>query len=155
VEKIKGKKGLGAGLAMNSKEETAYRFRLAKGYLEEAEQLFHSELWRACAGSCQLAVENACKTVIALFRPLARTHELSEHLLDLLKTESFSHEETDQIRKLADHARVLGLKEHVVVDYGDELMYQVPWEIYKEKHARRALEIATSAVRVAERFIET
>ena len=142
-------------MAMNSREEATYRFRLAKGYLEEAEQLFHSGLWRACAGSCQLSVENACKAVIALFRPLVRTHELSEHLLDVLKMDSFTDEETDQIKRLADSARILGLKEHILVDYGDELSYQVPWEIYKEKHARRALEIATSAVQIAEIFIET
>jgi LmbE family N-acetylglucosaminyl deacetylase len=69
--------------------------------------------------------------------------------------DSFTDEETDQIKRLADSARILGLKEHILVDYGDELSYQVPWEIYKEKHARRALEIATSAVQIAEIFIET
>jgi hypothetical protein len=43
----------------------------------------------------------------------------------------------------------LGLK----IDYGDELTYKVPWEIYKEEHAKRALEIAIDAVKIAAEFV--
>ncbi|MCL0065719.1 HEPN domain-containing protein [Dehalococcoidia bacterium] len=138
---------------MRSKEEASYRLKLAKGYVEEAEKLFDAKLWRACAGSCQLAVENACKAVIALFRPVVRTHELSRLLLDLLGEEKFAGNEVPNIEKLADYATILGLKEHILTDYGDELTYKVPWEIYKEEHAKRAMEIAADAVKIAERFV--
>lgn len=138
---------------MNSREETTYRLRLAKGYLEEAEKLFEVQLWRVCAGSCQLAVENACKSIVALFRPVVKTHELSAMLLDILAEEKFTQKEVQKIEKLADYAKILGLKEHILTDYGDELTYKVPWEIYKEEHAKRTMEIATDAVRLAEKFV--
>jgi len=123
-------------LAVRSKEEASYRLKLAEGFLGEAEKLFDTKLWRACAGSCQLAVENACKAVIALFRPVVRTHELSRLLLDLLAEEEFAGNEVENIERLADHAKLLGLKEHILTDYGDELTYKVPWEIYEEEHAK-------------------
>jgi len=137
---------------VKSKEETTYRLRLAKGYIEEAEKLFDAKLWRACAGSCQLAVENACKAIISLFRPVVKTHEVSRLLLELSAEEKFTGKELQDIEKLADYARILGLKEHILMHYGDELTYKVPWEIYKEEHAKRAMEIAVDAVRIAEEF---
>ncbi|MBT9164580.1 MAG: hypothetical protein DDT22_00431 [candidate division WS2 bacterium] len=139
---------------MKSREEAAYRLRLAEGYIEEAEKLRDAKLWRACVGSYQLAVENACKAIVALFRPVIRTHEVSKLLLGLLAEEKFAENENQDIEKLADYARILGLKEHILTDYGDELTYKVPWEIYREEHAKRAMEIATDAVRIAEKFIE-
>ena len=60
-----------------------------------------------------------------------------------------SREETGSRLKLAE-----GLKEHILTDYGDELTYKVPWEIYKEEHAKRDMEIATNAVKIAEEFVE-
>lgn len=141
-------------MAVNSREEATYRLQLASGYVKEAEQLFGAKLWRACAGSCQLAVENGCKAVVALFRPMVRTHEISEHLLNIAEEEKLTEEEVQKIEKLANYARVLGLKEHILVDYGDELTFKVPWEIYKEEHAKRAMEIASAAVGITEEFIK-
>jgi len=134
-------------------EEAAYRFRLGKGYFKEAEELLDGGLWRACAASCQLAVENACKAIVALFRPTVRTHKISELLLNLQDEEKLTTKESQGIEKLAEYAKLLGLKEHILTDYGDELTHKVPWEIYKEEHARRAMEIAADAVRIAEGFI--
>lgn len=139
---------------MKSKEEATYRLKLARGFLEEAKKLFQAKLWRACAGSCQLAVENASKSLIALFRPVVKTHEMSELLLDLLPEEKLTKKEVREIEKLADYAKLLGLKEHILTDYGDELTYKMPWEIYKEEHAKRTLEIAIDAVKIAKEFIE-
>jgi HEPN domain-containing protein len=140
---------------VKSKEEVSYRLELAKGFLREAGELFDARLWRACAGSSQLAVENACKAVIALFRPVVRTHELSKLLLDLLAEEEFAGNEVENIEKLADYAKILGLKEHILTEYGDELTYKVPWEIYEEGHAKRAMEIAADAVKITEEFVSS
>ena len=109
---------------MRSTEEASYRLKLANGYVEEARKLFAGGLWRACTGSCQLAVENACKAAIALFRPVVRTHNLSDVLLDLLAEEEFDKQEVQGIERLAGYARILGLKEHILTDYGDELTYK-------------------------------
>ena len=141
-------------MAMKSTEEASYRLKLANGYVEEAHKLFKGGLWRACAGSCQLAVENACKAVVALFRPVVRTHDLSNLLLDLLADEALAKEEAWGIEKLADHATILGLKEHILTDYGDELTYKSPWEIYKEEHAKRAMAIAGEAVNIAGAIVQ-
>jgi len=122
MEEVKRSR-LGARLEMNSREEATYWVKFAAGYIEEAEKLFVAKLWRACAGSCQLAVENACKAVIALFRPVIKTHEVSKLLFDLLAGEEFSKNEVQGIEKLADYAKILGLKEHILTDYGDELTY--------------------------------
>lgn len=140
---------------MQSREETEYRIKLAKGYIKEAQKLFDVKLWRVCTGSCQLAVENACKAIIGLFKPIVKTHELSNLLLNLLAEEKFSKDEILDIENLSKYADILGLKEHILTDYGDELAYKVPWEIYKEEHAKRAMEIAVDAVRIAEKFIKT
>jgi HEPN domain-containing protein len=98
---------------MKSREETAYRLRLAKGYIDEAKKLFDVGLWRACVGSCQLAVENACKVIIALFRPVVKTHEVSRLLLELLAEEEFTKEEIRSIERLIDYAKILGLKDRL------------------------------------------
>lgn len=59
---------------MNSRSDAEYGLRLAKGFLQEAEQDFQLHRWRSCVDNAQLSVENADKAIIAIFEPVERTH---------------------------------------------------------------------------------
>lgn len=98
--------------------------------------------------------EAGINSVFALFRPVVKTHEVSTLLLDLLAEEKFTGKEGQGIERLANYAKILELKEHILTDYGDELTYKVPWEIYKEEHTKRAIEIASDAVKIAEEIVK-
>jgi HEPN domain-containing protein len=133
---------------MDSKEEARYRLRLAEGYLQEAEQLLGVSQWRACVSSAQLAVENSPKAVLALVGPLPKSHDLSAMLLDAAGDLGLGEESLPVLQRLAECARLLGFREHIMTDYGDELAYRTPWEIYEEGRARRAFAVAQEAYRI-------
>lgn len=134
---------------MDSKEEARYRLRLAEGYLREAEVLVLASQWRACVSSAQLAVENSAKAVLALVGPLTKSHDLSGLLLDAKDDLGLEEEGLRNLRRLAECARLLGFREHIMTDYGDELAYRTPWEIYDEERARRAFAVAQEACGLA------
>lgn len=138
---------------MNPQEDAEYRLRLAKEHLEEAEKLFELSFWRASGGSAQLSVENSAKAVIAIFTAPPKTHDLKAELLDL--KENIEPVKRKELERLADYAEKLGLKEHILTDYGDELIYKTPWEIYDENRARKALEIAKKAFEIASSFVKS
>ncbi|MFH0872254.1 MAG: HEPN domain-containing protein [bacterium] len=130
---------------MNSLEDARYGLRLAAEHLEDAEFEFQHARWSKAALSAQLSVENAAKATIALFSPTAKTHDLASDLLDLVNN-SMPREERDHLRSLADYANKLGLKEHILTSYGDEVALKTPKEIYDEDKAKRALDIAKKAI---------
>lgn len=134
---------------MDSKEEARYRLRLAEGYLREVEVLVGASQWRACVSSAQLAVENSAKAVLALVGPLTKSHDLSGLLLDAEDELGLTEESLRKLQRLAECARLLGFREHIMTDYGDELAYRTPWEIYDEERARRAFAIAREAYGIA------
>lgn len=138
---------------MNSHHEAQYRLNLARGYVEEARQLADQQLGRASVSSSQLAVENAAKAVLALFKPVVKAHDLSDLLLNLIDEQKLDDEDALRIEQLALCASRLGFKEHILTDYGDELTFTLPWEIYTQERAESALEIATGALAIAEAFL--
>lgn len=144
---------LGGELAMNSHTESRYRLKLARGYVEEAQQLADQQLWRASVSSAQLAVENAAKAVLVLFKPIVKAHDLSDLLLNLIGEQKLAEEAALQIEQLALCASRLGFREHILTDYGDELTLTSPWEIYTQERAESALEIAKGALAIAEEFV--
>lgn len=137
---------------MESKEDAEYRLRLAEGFLKEAENLYRLSIWRASVGSSQLSVENSAKAVMSLFRPVVRAHDLAEALLDLEEYMN-TEEEREALERLAECTRLLGLREHILVDYGDEVTHTTPWEIYNEERARRSLKIAEKAFNIASEIL--
>ncbi len=104
---------------MNAREEAVYRLELARGHLESAEKLFEMALWSESAHSSQLSVENPAKTVISVFRPIVKTHDVVPALLDV-EDEFEAEEDRRAIERLASLAQRLGLKEHILVSYGDK-----------------------------------
>ncbi|RLF21257.1 MAG: DNA-binding protein, partial [Thermoprotei archaeon] len=59
------------------KDEVRFRRRLAEGFLTEAERSLSMRDWRGVVSYSQLAVENAAKAIIALFRAPSWSHDPS------------------------------------------------------------------------------
>lgn len=140
---------------MDSKDEAQYRLRLAQGYVREGEHLLAVSQWRACVSSAQLAVENSGKAVLALVGPLARSHDLSGMILDAAEDLGLLEQDLRKLHRLAECARLLGLREHILTDYGDELAYRTPWEIYDEGRGKAALALATEAYEIAAHLVSS
>ena len=139
---------------MVSIEEANYRLKLSEGFIKEAEEYFRLSHWRSCVSSSQLAVENSARAVLALSKPIIKIHDLSKLLMGLLEEEELPAELSNRIERLAENARVLGFEEHIRTDYGDELAYKTPWEIYGPKHAEKALSIARDSYDLSIEIIE-
>lgn len=139
---------------MDSKEEVRYRLKLSEGFAGEAEEYFRISHWRSCVSSAQLCVENASKAVLAVYQPVVKIHDLSRLLMELIEEQRITGDLADKMEKLADHARILGFQEHIRTDYGDELAYRTPWEIYDSRHAENALAMAKDSYLLAAEIIK-
>lgn len=139
---------------MESIREAKFRLKLSEGFLNEAEDFFKLSHWRSCVSSAQLTVENASKAVLALFQPIVKMHGLSKLLIGLVEEHGFNEEIARKIERLAENARLLGFEEHIRTDYGDELGYRTPWEIYHAGHAEKALLLAKDSFNLAAQLIE-
>jgi HEPN domain-containing protein len=139
---------------MNAHDQAHYRLRLAEGFLDEAQHDMHSQRWRSCVSSAQLAVENAAKAVLGLLGPIGRTHNPSVFLLEALQSGRFSQTVRAQVERLAECALLLGPAVHVKSDYGDEETLQTPWELFDEGRAKQAVGLAEEAVSLARQILE-
>jgi len=127
---------------MNAHDQAHYRLRLAEGFLEEARHNLHSQRWRSCMSSAQLAVENAAKAVLGLLGPIGRTHNPSVFLSEALQSGRFPQTERARVERLAECAQLLGPAVHVKSDYGDEEALQTPWELFDGGRAKEAAGLA-------------
>ncbi|OAG28552.1 HEPN domain-containing protein [Thermodesulfatator autotrophicus] len=132
----------------------AYRLRVAQGFLEEAEQDFQFQRWRACISHAQLAVENALKAVIALFTVPPKTHNPAHILATLLQQGQIPQKWREPVEDLIQKSQTLGPEVHIQTDYGDELHGLTPWELFSEEDAREALEVAHRVVHMARQLVE-
>ncbi len=132
-----------------------YRLRLARGFLQEAEQDASLGRWRACVAHAQLAVENALKAVIALFAPVPRTHAPAVVLSMMLEEGDIPQVMRADVQELVDIVQGLDLAIiHIQADYGDEAHGLTPWELFSEEDAREALAIARRVVEETARLIQ-
>jgi HEPN domain-containing protein len=127
---------------VNSIDDVQYRLGLAEGFLKEAEQDLGLKRWRSCVDNSQLAVENSGKAVLALFGVPSKTHEPAKHLAVFLENRKLPNEIHDTIKDMLPDLLTLGLEEHFMTDYGDESSYVLPWDLYDEGSAVRAVEAA-------------
>jgi HEPN domain-containing protein len=130
-----------------------YRQKVAAGFLAEARQNLAAGQWRACVEHCQLAVENAAKTALALLGPVPRTHDPGTTLHRALEQERFPASARREVERLIALAGQLGADIHVAISYGDEEALQTPWDLFDESDARRAIEFAAEACQLAERLM--
>lgn len=127
-------------------DELIYRLRLARGFLEEAEQDLGLGRWRSCVDNSQLATENAAKAVLASLAPVGRTHNPALQLRGALDRGECTPAAAPLVDSLAECAELLGPDIHAQSDYGDEAGGRTPWELFDETAARRACQLARDAV---------
>jgi HEPN domain-containing protein len=132
------------------REDAEYRRRLATGFLQEARVNVKYQLWRSCVDNSQLAIENSCKMIVALFEPVEKTHNPSRQLRRLTDQErlgSIPRTHIDEIVSILDR---FGIEEHFMTDYGDEATRTDPWSLFDEEDAKEALAMAEKSYSIAE-----
>ncbi|RLF22875.1 MAG: DNA-binding protein [Thermoprotei archaeon] len=127
------------------KDEVRFRRRLAEGFLTEAERSLSMRDWRGVVSYSQLAVENAAKAIIALFRAPSWSHDPSRELLDV--KELLPPDARSLADKLANIAHELA-PEHGRTTYGDPSLGLTPWDLYSEDDAKRCLAMAKKAIEI-------
>lgn len=135
---------------MHFREDAEYRRRLATGFLQEARVNVKYQLWRSCVDNSQLAIENSCKMIVALFEPVEKTHNPSRQLRRLTDQErlgSIPRTHIDEIVSILDR---FGIEEHFMTDYGDEATRTDPWSLFDEEDAKEALAMAEKSYSIAE-----
>lgn len=88
-----------------------------------------------------------------MFRPIVKTHNLEDHLIDLIEERKLDEETSVSVEQLALCTSRLGFGEHILTDYGDELTLTSPWEIYTRERAESALTIAKETLAFAEEIV--
>lgn len=139
---------------MHFEEDARYRLRLARGFLQEAEQDYGLRRWRSCVNRAQRSDVNAAKAILAFFGPLAKTHDPAAHLRNLIESGRLLGPPKETLERLLETFGTIGAKEHFLTDYGDEATYQDPWSLFGENDARRALEAARRCVSGAAHIFE-
>jgi HEPN domain-containing protein len=143
---------VGGGPITGSQQAT-YRLKLARGFLEEAQQDASLSRWRSSVDSAQLAVENAAKVVLALTGRIGRTHNPATQIRRLIDEGQLGADFSERLERLAELAELLGPDIHIQTDYGDEVEGRTPWELFDEADARQALAIAEEAVSLVDQLI--
>ena len=141
------------GGSIAGRQHAAYRLKLAQGFLGEARQDVDLGRWRSSVDSAQLSVENAGKTVLALFGLVGRTHNPATQIRRLVGEGRLDAALSERLERLAELAELLGPDIHIQTDYGDEAGGRTPWELFDEEDARQALAIAGEAVTLADRLV--
>jgi HEPN domain-containing protein len=135
---------------VNSREDSEYRLRLARGFLHEARHNFEHALWRSCVDNSQLTVENCAKTVIAIFEPVEKTHDPSHQIKKLISRRPGDPELTQMLEDLVPMAEKFSSEKHFMTDYGDEVTKTDPWTLFGKQEAREALDMAEKAFQISE-----
>lgn len=65
---------------MESGRDSAYRLKLAEGFLKEAKEDFQLNRWRSCVDNSQLAAENSARAVISVLMPVPKRHDVTNLL---------------------------------------------------------------------------
>jgi len=141
-------------VAAQFEEDARYRMRLARGFLQEAEQVYDLGRWRSCVDNAQMSVENAARAILTLFGPLAKTHELRTHLRNLIEGGRLVGAATETLKQLIETLDAVGAEKRFLTRDGDEATYRDPWSLFGEADARGALEAAWRCASGASRIFE-
>jgi HEPN domain-containing protein len=134
---------------VNAPDLGQYRLRLSQGFLKEAEQGFALERWRSCVDNSQHATENAGKAVLALFGVIPKTHDPAQQIAQVLRTQSLPSTLGELMEKMLPDLLALGSAEHFLTDYGDEVSYKLPWDLFGKDAASEALQAARRSIEAA------
>lgn len=141
-------------MSAHFEEDARYRMRLARGFLQEAEQVYDLRRWRSCVDNAQMSVENAAKAILAFFGPLAKTHEPGTHLRNLIEGGRLVGAAPETLKQLMETFDAAGAEKRFLTRDGDEATYRDPWSLFGEADARRALEAARRCASGAARIFE-
>jgi len=114
-------------LKLNPSSEVAYRVRLAKGYLRDAEESYRRRDYRGTVASAQLYAENAAKAVMAVYKVPSWTHDPSHKLVEV--TQSLDSSLRVLTEELTEIARRLA-PERGRATYGKPTRGLTPWDIW-------------------------
>lgn len=146
-------------MSLNPKEEALYRLELARGHLERARKALALGDFADTMGEAQLSVENSAKAVISCFQIPSWSHDPSEELLDVIKSnrlriiELLGEEFLRRLKGLAEKVHVIA-PEHGRSTYGDVERRIPPWRIYSQEDARKGLDYAEDSYKIAESFVK-
>lgn len=139
-------------MKLNPINEVKYRIKLAKNYLNDAQEAFKRGDWRMVVSSSQLCTEDAAKAVIAFFKVPSWSHDPSPELSDIV--DSIPFEARNLAKELANIVRALA-PEHGRSTYGEPAKRLTPWEIYNENDAKKFMEMAEKALEDALKILES
>jgi len=134
---------------MESRKNVDYRFELARGFLNEAEEDFTRKHWRSCVAGSILVIENTALAVLMLFGVSSFIHKPGKHLLQLLSEKTVTEEIAEMIREMLPALEKYDSNEKMLVKFGDESSYQLPWDLFHEGEGLTALESARKCMRVS------
>lgn len=127
---------------MNMRDEINYRVALAQGFLKEAEQDASLQRWRSCVSNAQLVVENVGKAILEHFGVVAKTHEPAREIAAIVRNNAEDVEVLETLKDILPDLLSIGLREHILTDYGDETSRTLPWDLFDEQKAKVALDSA-------------
>jgi HEPN domain-containing protein len=139
---------------VNSRDESAYRLKLAHGYLAKAQNDASDARRDDCLANAQEAVENAGQAILGHFLPIPKTHEVYEPLRALSEESRLTEPIRSLLHAALDAFRGMGMETHIRATYGDELTRTAPWELITEQEATAGLAKAQRAVEAAARISE-
>lgn len=140
---------------MHYQNEALFRLRLAKGFLKEAQEDFNLSRWRSCVDNAQLCSENAGKSIVAIFKPIEKTHDPSIQLRKIVEEGIVDKNFVCDIERIIPLYAQLSSEEHFLTDYGEEETLLTPWELYSKDDAEDALSIARDCFSVAEKIYKS
>ena len=138
---------------MNSRDDVQYRLDLSKGFLNEAKEDFELKRWRSCVDNAQLSVENSGKAILMLFGVTLKSHEPAKQLSQLVHESKIPKTIRDRMKDILPDFLTLGVEEHFMTDYGDESTYTLPWELFDEQSANKALRAAKKCQTLSEEIV--
>lgn len=139
---------------MGASKDVAYRLELAQGFLEEAEFDYSLKRWRASVSGSILVVENAGVAVLMLFGVSPLTHKPARHLSQLISEGTVTEEVAALVEKILAELEKHDSYEKMLAKYGDETKYLLPWQIFDEEAALKALDSARNCMRVSAELAE-
>ena len=139
---------------MGLKQNVEYRFELARGFLNEAEQDYSLNRWRACVAASIIVIENTGLIVLMLFGVSSFTHKPGLHLSQLISEGTVAEDIALLVNELLPDLEKYDSYQKMLAKYGDEFSYKLPWEIFNEHEGLMAIESARKCFRVSSEIAE-
>ncbi len=140
---------------MELQKNVEYRLQLAQGYLQEAEENYAQQRWRACLSCSILVIENAGIAILMLFGVSPMTHQPARHLSQLISEGTVTNEAITLIQQLLPELDKYDSDEKMLAKYGDESTYRLPWELFGEEESHVALEAARKCMSLSREMVGT